>query len=202
MNPMVGRFISVDPLFVDIGNIDTKFQYRLIKNPPESNIYSYTSNNPIKYIDSMGLWSFWAGMGIGWGPSSIEEDNQDMDLKNLKRDYQSRFVGAYLGTSKETLSNSSSLNAGSIKTESKGWVLGAAFGGGPVMGFDFGTVEDLKKGVSESKGILLGPFSIETLNNSNDLNKKWPTGIQIGFLNRGFGLGFIVTKGHTTTNDN
>ena len=67
MDPVVGRFISVDPLISDIGKApyesgkETKNKYgilfeRLTSNPQENNYYSYTSNNPIIFIDLLGLY--------------------------------------------------------------------------------------------------------------------------------------------------
>ena len=59
-DPVVGRFVSVDPLFVEApAKCDIQ----------ECNLYSYTKNNPIKWVDPKGLWTFQIGVTINGGAS-------------------------------------------------------------------------------------------------------------------------------------
>lgn len=51
--PVVGRFASVDPLYVELDVEKDRFN-RFVQNPQEANIYAYTLNNPVKYIDPNG----------------------------------------------------------------------------------------------------------------------------------------------------
>ena len=59
-NPTTGRFTSVDPVVLAIGNKEgfeasTNLPYELVlSNPQLQNAYSYTANNPLKYTDANG----------------------------------------------------------------------------------------------------------------------------------------------------
>ena len=55
-DPVVGRFVSVDPFFVEAGSLSKEFNKRFLTNPQEGNLLSYAGNNPINRIDPLGLW--------------------------------------------------------------------------------------------------------------------------------------------------
>jgi RHS repeat-associated protein len=56
-NGKVGRFLSQDPLFLDIGGDTNTYGRKLIDillDPQGMNSYSYAGNNPLKYVDPTG----------------------------------------------------------------------------------------------------------------------------------------------------
>ncbi|MFA6172021.1 MAG: RHS repeat-associated core domain-containing protein [Patescibacteria group bacterium] len=60
-NPSLGRFLSVDPLFLDLGENSQYIQNRYsvqvneyLADPQGLNSYSYAKNNPLKYVDVTG----------------------------------------------------------------------------------------------------------------------------------------------------
>lgn len=104
-----GRFISPDPFVEDI------------RNPQSLNRYAYVRNNPINYVDPLGLWrigiSFHAGfgghffydsdtgqarggvgVGVGYG-ASVGDDNWDVGYSNdnyLDLGYDNKTKSAYI----------------------------------------------------------------------------------------------------------
>lgn len=53
-DPVIGRFASVDPLFVEIGSIGEDETKRFLSSPRDGWIYAYATNNPIIYVDPKG----------------------------------------------------------------------------------------------------------------------------------------------------
>ena len=70
-DPVVGRFVSVDPFFGDPSVLEKETVQRFLLNPQEGNIYAYALNNLVKWIDPTGLWTFQFGFsgtaGAGGG---------------------------------------------------------------------------------------------------------------------------------------
>mgnify|MGYP001767280242 CR=1 FL=1 len=57
-NPEVGRFINADGIFGEVGNLKS------------TNMYMYSNNNPIMYVDTTGEWAIFAALAsigpVGW----------------------------------------------------------------------------------------------------------------------------------------
>ncbi len=53
-DPLLGRFVSVDPLVLDIATKTNKEFADIIDNPQTLNAYSYVLNNPLRYVDPTG----------------------------------------------------------------------------------------------------------------------------------------------------
>ena len=56
---VLGKFISIDPLMIDILNAKkyNKDMVAILGNPQEFNSYAYAMNNPVVYVDPNGLWN-------------------------------------------------------------------------------------------------------------------------------------------------
>jgi len=50
----IGRFLSQDPVFLSIGAQEKLSLIKLLKNPQSLNSYSYSLNNPVRYVDPSG----------------------------------------------------------------------------------------------------------------------------------------------------
>jgi len=50
----VGRFLSEDPVFIAVGAQEKLALIKLLKNPQNLNSYSYSLNNPLRYVDVTG----------------------------------------------------------------------------------------------------------------------------------------------------
>ena len=136
-NPEIGRFLSEEPTGID-----------------GPNLYWYTKNNPVNYVDPNGLWVIGGGFGgaggvgtAGIGPGGTLGGG---------------FSGGFVGSSK-----CGGLGAGGFTSNiTEGNVLGAFLGysGGIFVGF--GDVEDIQ-GDFETSGIVIGPVTIEIGFNSD-----------------------------------
>lgn len=65
----VGKFVSQDPVFLAVGTGDRRAKAALA-NPQFFNSYSYTANNPLKYVDEQGEFPFVA-IAIGGGVGAL-----------------------------------------------------------------------------------------------------------------------------------
>jgi RHS repeat-associated protein len=54
-NPILGRFLSVDPLYGDPGTVEAAKLDEFLSNPQRLSLYSYVLNNPLRYTDPNGL---------------------------------------------------------------------------------------------------------------------------------------------------
>jgi RHS repeat-associated protein len=51
----IGRWTNIDPIYLTMGALDEDKNSDLLSNPQKQNSYSYVINNPIIYIDPLGL---------------------------------------------------------------------------------------------------------------------------------------------------
>jgi RHS repeat-associated protein len=70
-DPEVGRFISNDPIGLE-GGINLYAYVDSVGKPPiQTNLYQYALNNPLKYVDPLGLEAGLGGGGTGLGDLQI-----------------------------------------------------------------------------------------------------------------------------------
>ncbi len=74
-NPQTGRYITPDPIGLE-GGINLFVYVDSVGKPHlEPNLYTYARNNPLYYIDSLGLashsWKYWAGGILGLGGIAV-----------------------------------------------------------------------------------------------------------------------------------
>jgi len=77
-NQNMARWISVDPLFLDIGTDLQKYNKKLeqvLSNPQELNAYSYVMNNPLKYVDPNGEAAIFAALLGLFMPTTLHSPN-------------------------------------------------------------------------------------------------------------------------------
>jgi len=70
-DPETGRYISADPIGLDGGINLYAYVDSVGELSVQSNLYSYAGNNPVNFIDTMGLWvnpfTYWKDFGGGAG---------------------------------------------------------------------------------------------------------------------------------------
>ena len=66
-----GRFISKDPIGFYGGDTNLYRYVDSVGKPIETNLYAYAFNNPLKYIDPLGLWGFSIGLEGAGGISGF-----------------------------------------------------------------------------------------------------------------------------------
>ena len=74
-SPDLGRFISVDPLFLERPGL-------CLGSPVECNLYSYAKNNPLKYVDPTGLKSA-RSLYMGMRPTPNSPETNQAIAKTL-----------------------------------------------------------------------------------------------------------------------
>ncbi len=150
-------------------------------------------NDPINNIDPLGLFVAYAGPGGAGGIGGLGSQNGITNFSALHG-------GIYGETSLR-----GKREWGTYLSGGEGDIDGAALSPiGIIAGFSFGTIEDFEK-ASKAMGINFLGVTIEiTYDPCNESILKG-TGINFGFLGRGFGFGTykIDTKtNHWTQNDN
>lgn len=136
-------------------------------NPQALNRYSYVQNNPLKYTDPTGHWTFSIGITIGGGgflggsySGGIIFDGQ----KGLRTYESTAFGGMVGGGASLTITATVTREDTVSQTEGKGVNFGIALPAGPIAGVDVplsppesshkGT--DRIRGLSVSSGLALG----------------------------------------------
>lgn len=161
----IGRYLRADPIGLKGG----------------VNLYTYVLNDPINFFDPDGLIALYGGFGAsagaGWDPRPGNKVN-----------FVSGSGVFYMGSKKDGGSS-----MGWAFSANAGRIVGASFGGGPMLGINFGDVEDFAdKGAST--GFIIGLLSFElTVDSSN----KW-TGFNVGFGLRGWGFGVFGAETRTS----
>ncbi|MFH0837749.1 MAG: DUF6765 family protein, partial [Patescibacteria group bacterium] len=55
-DPVTGRFITMDPLLLNLDKMSQAQRNAFLSNPQNLNMYSYVQNNPVRYTDPTGMW--------------------------------------------------------------------------------------------------------------------------------------------------
>ena len=167
-DPSVGRWTAKDP--IDFAGGDT-------------NLYGYVQNNPVNWVDPDGLLVLYYGGGAAAG-AGYKVNPGDQDPITFFSGTVTEFYGS---------NRSGGISNGNAFTGGAGRIVGAAAGGGALVGINFGDVEDLS-GCGSSAGLLVGPFSFEL---TLDGDGQSITGFSFGFLNKGIGLGLFGQETRT-----
>ncbi len=172
-DPTIGRWTAKDPIDFAGGDI---------------NLYGYVQHNPVNFIDPEGLLVLYYGGG-GAAGAGYKVNPGDHDSINFFSGTITEFYGS---------NRSGGISNGNAFTGGAGRIVGAAAGGGALVGINFGDVEDLS-GCGSSAGLLVGPFSFEL---TLDGDGQSITGFSFGFLNKGLGLGLFGQETRTGTISN
>jgi len=77
LDNQVGRFISIDPLMIDI--LDAKKYNKgiaeILSNPQDLNSYSYVANNPVVYVDPNGKAKIYIRLAGPWNANKYNPTN-------------------------------------------------------------------------------------------------------------------------------
>jgi len=141
-----GRFVSPDPLLAS-GSVF---------GPQSWNRYSYTGNNPLRFVDPTGLWNWAASAGGSDSDDDLLAKASDKSLKKKERqaaqrayDFRQRFKAA-LGRVESALNNSN------LTTDQRAQVL-AAVGAYGQMGVD---------GAGDNNGVVVGQKDLSRTGNA------------------------------------
>jgi len=55
-DPVTGRFITMDPLLLNLDKMSQAQRNAFLSNPQNLNMYSYVQNNPVRYTDPTGMY--------------------------------------------------------------------------------------------------------------------------------------------------
>ena len=137
--------------------------------------YGYTSNDPVNFVDPLGLLVFYASGGGAIGG----DVGRDVGASPT---YFSKGSGVYFGLSEEGGSA-----AGIFSSNAAGGAAGGAIGLGGTIGFSTGTTQSFD-GSGTSMSLLLGPVSLSfSYGNGN-----WGASLSGG--GKGWGLGVAVEE--------
>ena len=107
----IGRFLSQDPVFLAVGAPDLKQVTGLelqhyLENPQALNAYSYTANNPLKYVDEGGTFFGEPGRAFASGQRQIANFlNQAADYTSSQGGLMNRISGFVTHAVADTVSN-------------------------------------------------------------------------------------------------
>ena len=159
-SPTSGRFLSEEPLGID-----------------GPNLYWYTRNNPVNYIDLNGLDT----IGISFGGSFGGGEGEGRGTFNAAAS------GVFIGTKR-----CSGIGVGAGTATASGDSATGAFGGLSVnFSYGFGDVEDTS-GNFKVEGYSLGPISLERYESPYGGRI---VGFGFGISFKGFGIGAYKGKG-------
>ena len=116
-DPDTGRWTAKDPIFFAGG---------------DTNLYGYVLNDPVNLVDPYGLAALYWGTGVTAG-LGVDTKHSD-DKINLVSSSAYRYAGSTRNDGSED---------GMIFSAGAGRIVGGSIGGGPVVGLNFGDVEDL-----------------------------------------------------------
>ncbi|MBU0706222.1 hypothetical protein KJ807_03335 [Patescibacteria group bacterium] len=80
-DPITGRFITMDPLLLNLDKMSQAQRNAFLSNPQNLNMYSYAQNNPVRYVDSTGMYkedfhyflTLYLGLAAGFDDSTANE---------------------------------------------------------------------------------------------------------------------------------
>ncbi|MBU0706325.1 LysM peptidoglycan-binding domain-containing protein [Patescibacteria group bacterium] len=78
-DPVTGRFITMDPLLLNLDKMSQAQRNAFLSNPQNLNMYSYAQNNPIVYNDPTGLYVMKTG--------EVEKDDTMTSITGELNDY-------------------------------------------------------------------------------------------------------------------
>ena len=146
-NPVVGRFVSVDPLYADVDELEKNQYIKFLKNPQENNLNVYVQNHPVTFFDPNGLKKITflcsAGYSLGAGVGdNVDTSGSKQYGRFLEIDFKFSFEnGLTIDTYK-----------GRFVSIEKGRIAGAEASGNASFGFVFGGKEGLL-GKSKAVGV-------------------------------------------------
>jgi RHS repeat-associated protein len=162
-----GRWLSKDPILF---------------GPGQMNLYGYTFNDPINYIDPSGLFGITIGAGASAGIAESPSSANGCAVEASS--------GVAFG-----LDNSSPEIGGFISSGKGNRITGAQAGAGLNLGFYFGNLKS-QGGIGRSQSWVLGPISFsKSVDGAGNMS-----GGSFGIGGHGFGLSEYFTDTNTIIN--
>ena len=183
MEPMIGRFVSPDP----VGAVDPntgKTNEKSLRNPQRINLYAYGLNNPFNYIDPDGMEVYFIGAG-----ASASIGNIGPIAKKDQRGYgtQAGYGVAYDTETKKIILFATGGTANQTEDKVIGANVGIGFFGGKIEG-------NLQDFLGESREISKTFIAVTKTDIETSTNKEG-----MAFSIGGKGAGFSYTSITTTT---